>query len=844
MKADETNLAELLEGRKQYLVPLYQRTYSWENKNLKQLWDDLQLLVERRQDNNRASHFLGPMVFAPTPDAGPTGLKQYTIVDGQQRLLTLTLLLAAIRDHRSANEDSSHRDRLNEGYLIEKWSQGKPTKLIPTQDDRDSYFACLNSTTNAGAADLVGAAYNFFRTRLIEADDPNDLHDIQMIEEAVLTGFAIVTITSEPGDNVHRIFESLNNTGLKLTQADLLRNYIFMRLATRGEYVYRDIWFPLQQMLTSEELELLFWIDLTQNQPTAQQTEVYQLQQQRLELFTTEEEIEEEVKRFAAMGSLLHKARNPDAEKDEAVRKQLKRLRSWGSITAYPVIVHLLQRRELGQSDNTQTAQALRYLLSFFIRRILIGQATKNMNRILLAAVPAIVGQNPIDVSLQKYFSTGRKAWASDGQLRDSVTTSNVYWSGKADQKKLLLQWIEETYGSNEPVLPEKLSIEHIAPQTITEEWRAEVSQSLASGEDLDIVYQRFLHTLGNLTLTGYNPHMSNRSFTDKKKWFRESGLKMNHEIAAKNHWTQNEVRDRGLQLIERIISEWPGPDESLSEVIDDVTNPLWIRLAQALLAIPAGGWTSYGDLAALLGTHQVPLGTRLANYQVPNGYRVLRSDGSISPEFRWNEEGRTENPIDKLKTEGVRFDEQEHADLNQKLTSEDLAHLLGLDTTEIVGEISSPELGNDADLSDRFLNQIVEKQDASTVAGILALLKSWTDLGGHLLWGTSEETSCFLMARLRGDALGSIWPIAIYPNGKAEVVFQHMSVRLPFSDIKLRKEFMQMLNQADGVALPEAKINLRPGFSLQVLSNPGALASIEAALEWFLKQCLSPQVD
>ena len=102
-----------------------------------------------------------------------------------------------------------------------------------------------------------------------------------------------------------------------------------MRLAKRGEYVYRDIWFPLQQMLSSEELELLFWIDLTQSQPTAQQTEVYQLQQQRLELLTTEEEIEEEVKRFAVMGSLLHKARNPEAEKDEAVRKQLKRLRSW-----------------------------------------------------------------------------------------------------------------------------------------------------------------------------------------------------------------------------------------------------------------------------------------------------------------------------------------------------------------------------------------------------------------------------------------------------------------------------------------------------------------------------------
>lgn len=839
MKADETNLAELLEGRKQYLVPLYQRTYSWETKNLKQLWDDLQLLVERRQDNRKASHFLGPMVFAPTPDTGPTGLKQYTIVDGQQRLLTLTLLLAAIRDHRATNEDPSHRDRLNEGYLIEKWSQGKPTKLIPTQDDRDSYFACVNSTAQAGAADLVGAAYNFFRTRLLEANDPNDLLDIQMIEEAVLGGFAIVTITSEPGDNVHRIFESLNNTGLKLTQADLLRNYIFMRLATRGEIVYRDIWFPLQQLLSSDELELLFWIDLTQSQPTAQQTEVYQLQQQRLDTLLTEEEIEQEVKRFAAMGALLHIVRSPASEKDPAVRKELERLRAWGSVTAYPVIVHLLQRRSAGDADNAQTAQALKYMLSFFIRRILIGQATKNMNRILLAAVPAILDVRPVDIALQKYFSTGRKAWASDGQLREAVSTANVYWSGKADQKKLLLQWVEETYASNEPVMPDKLSIEHIAPQTITDEWRAEVSQALQDGEDLDIVYQRFLHTLGNLTLTGYNPHMSNKPFTEKKAWFRDSGLRMNHEIATKDRWTQNEVRARGSELIERIIAEWPGPDESVAEMTDDLTNPLWIRMAQALLAIPAGGWTSYGDLAALLGTHQVPLGTRLANYGVPNGYRVLRTDGSISPEFRWNEEGNTEDPREKLKGDGVRFDEQGRADISQRLTTEDLAHLLGLDTTEIIGELSGPEPGSNSDLSDRFLNQIVDKQDTDTVRGTLDLLKWWTEVGGHLQWGTADETSCFLMARLASDVQGSIWPVAIYPNGKVEVVFQHLSARAPFTDIALRKEFMHRLNEAEGVSIPDVKINLRPGFPLQVLSNATARVSVEEALAWFYQQAV-----
>lgn len=840
MKANETNLEELLEGKKQYLVPLYQRTYSWKQGNLQQLWEDIRQLVEHRQDQPHASHFIGSMVFAPTTDPGPTGVKQYVIVDGQQRLTTLTLLLAAIRDHRAQTEDASHRDRLNEDYLVVKWSEGQPTKLLPTQADRESYLACIYGTANAGAADDIGATYLFFRRNLLAVDDPEDRQDIQRIEEAVLRGLAIVSITSDAGDNVHRIFESLNNTGLKLSQADLLRNYIFMRLTTRGEAVYRDLWFPLQQRLTPEELELLFWIDLTQGQPTAQQSEVYQLQQQRLDKMPTEAEIEREVERLAAVGELLRIARHPENENDQAVRRELVRLESWGSVTAYPLIVHLLHRRSIGEADNAQTAQALRYMLSFFIRRMLIGQATKNMNRILLAAVPAIDDKAAVDAALRQYFSTGRKAWATDAQLRVAALTANVYWSGRAAQKQLLFRWLEDTYGSNEPVMPEKLSIEHIAPQTVTDDWRTEIAQTLQSDEDVDAVYQRLLHTLGNLTITGYNPHMSNRPFAEKRTWFHASGLLMNHEIAAKEHWTREEIHSRASALVDRIIGQWPGPDPAVVEVGEESINPLWTRMAEALLAIPTGAWTSYGDLAALLGTHRVPLGTRLANHVAPNAYRVLRVDGTISPDFRWTSEAHDEDPRDLLTTEGVRFDEQGHADQNQRLSTADLAHLLGLDASEIIGELSDPQPGNAIDLRDKFLQQLSKRQDESTVHGTLELLRWWSEVGGQLEYGTAEETSCFLMARNANHALGTIWPLALYPNGKAEVVFQHMASRMPFDEIAMRKEFMRRLNEAPGVDLPEAKINLRPGFPISALANPLARTSVQDALAWFYVQATS----
>jgi uncharacterized protein with ParB-like and HNH nuclease domain len=249
--ARETTLRELLEGSKQYQVPLYQRTYSWQEPQLKRLWADVTELAKDRADNPDASHFVGSLVLAPSPSNGPAGVQEFLVIDGQQRLTTLSILLCALRDHRASAESEEHRQRIDEQYLLNKW---KPEyhrfKLVPTQADRASYTACLQSTPQAGGADQIGAAYRYFVAQLADADD--EASDIERIENAVINGLSVVSVTAHHGDNVHRIFESLNNTGLKLTQGDLLRNYLFMRLPTRGEAVYESLWLPLQDKLTSE----------------------------------------------------------------------------------------------------------------------------------------------------------------------------------------------------------------------------------------------------------------------------------------------------------------------------------------------------------------------------------------------------------------------------------------------------------------------------------------------------------------------------------------------------------------------------------------------------------------
>jgi alkylated DNA nucleotide flippase Atl1 len=826
--AVETNLQKLLEGTKQYRIPLYQRTYSWRHDQLSRLWDDLVTLTDdRRVRGQAATHFIGSLVLAPSPDIGPTGVQEFLVVDGQQRLTTVTVLLAAIRDHRAETENPAHLDRINEKYLINKWEDGQPPKVLPTQADRSSYLACINRTPHAGGPDPVGAAYRYFRARLVDVDDPDDELDIARLEDAVIGGLSLVSVTAQAGDNVHRIFESLNNTGLRLTQGDLIRNYLFMRLPVRGEYVYRTRWLPLQERLDSNQLELLFWLDLVQHDDSAKQTDTYALQQARLDRLDSEAAIETEVARFADLGELLAVILTPAMEPDSSVRLQLERLNAWGTTTVYPVLLHLLDQRKRGEANTEEVVVAMRYLESFFVRRVVIGQATKNLNRILLRAVQDIRGQTPLDGALRDYLSTGRKSFATDAEVRAAVRTVPFYWSGRNNQKKLVLSWIEETYGSKEPVAPDRLTIEHVLPQTLTDEWRAALLPELAAGEDIDTVHQSVVHTLGNLTLTGYNSELSNRSFESKRGRLRSSGLMMNQEIADCVSWNRAAIAARADELAGRIARTWPGPNPATAT---SETNALWTALAKVLAEIPAGSWTTYGDLAAVIGTHPVPLGQRLAKHPAPNAHRVLTVDGFVAPNFRWLDSDRTDDPRAVLEAEGIDFNEEGRADPARRLAAEDLAVLTGLDTGAV-----GPEDQDSTSLDDRaerFLSQVTEFQSAETLAGLTIMLDAWTDLGGDVGFGASEETSCFLMP---GIGARPAWPFTIYPSGKVEVVFQHMASRPPFDDVTVREAFRRQLDVIPGIELPASKLELRPGFPLENLSHPDRRDAIIAALAWFI---------
>lgn len=278
----------------------------------------------------------------------------------------------------------------------------------------------------------------------------------------------------------------------------------------------------------------------------------------------------------------------------------------------------------------------------------------------------------------------------------------------------------------------------------------------------------------------------------------------MNQEIAAEQRWGRAEILARGERLAERICAAWPAPLAGVRAA----GEPAWDVLEAAVAALPPGSWTSYMDLAALLGSHQVPVGQRLANRELPNAHRVLKSRGVVPPGFRWSDPDRTDDPGDLLRQEGVGFDAQGRADQSRRMRPEELATLLGRDPNELPETV--PDLGEDDDGGRRFEEQLDAAQEPAVADAVPSVLAAWRDLGGRLAYGSAEETSVFLMVDGREVHQGGSWPAAVCPSSNVEVVFQYPQYRPPFDDVAVREAFQQRLNALPGVDLPAVKLALR----------------------------------
>nr|WP_143082082.1 DUF262 domain-containing protein [Nonomuraea wenchangensis] len=453
MKANETTLRKLIQGDQQLLVPLYQRQYTWERPQLTQLWTDItaqvDVLAEQRQD--APSHFMGSVVLAPGPELAPSR-SQWIIVDGQQRLTTLMLALCAIRDHLVAEEPSA-RERINELHLINKFQQGELRyRLLPTQSDRAAFKACVDGTSDGRSDSLVGNAYQFFRSMLKEFDDPADPHDIARVESVLLDRLNLVQILVEKDDNAFRIFESINNTGMRLSQVDLIRNYVFMCLPTRGQHVYDEYWKPIQDQLDAKAMEQLMYLVLVLREGgEAQYNAVYRGHQQLLlTLSGDESQVEAYVQDLHRRARHLSQILFPSEDLPFAGR--LRFLKEWQASTAYPLIMRLLELREDDHIGDEEVSEALTYVESFLVRRLIAGVTTGNLNRIFQRLAVQLVAEEDVPQAVRTALSPARLYWPSDAQLREEIRSRAFYWQGRTVQQKLILRRIEESLGSKERV--------------------------------------------------------------------------------------------------------------------------------------------------------------------------------------------------------------------------------------------------------------------------------------------------------------------------------------------------------------------------------------------------------
>jgi alkylated DNA nucleotide flippase Atl1 len=681
MEAGESTLKNLNEGEKQFQVPLYQRAYSWETPQLAQLWDDIleqyDLITPTEAgvvDYAASTHFVGSMVLAPSPDMQAHGVTPFLVIDGQQRLTTLLVAICALRD---VAIDDRAEERFNERYLINKFGEGdKRYRLFPTQIDRPAYFSCINNLGHRGN-DLISRAYAFFRARLTQAGPDGVPLDIDRLETVIRERLQFVAVTCGPNDNVHRIFESLNDRGIRLTQADLLRNYVFMLLPTRGEDIYNEVWLPMQQGLTPTQLETLVFVDLVmRGNASVKRQDIYRAQVKRLEPLESDEvAIELEVRDLARKAELFKKVLEPERNKDHEIQGSLRRLNSWGAATTYPLLLHLFDKEDRGECSRDEIAEVLQYVESFLVRRMLGGVPTNNLNRIFAPIVQQLPADVPIAEGVRGVLSGARRYWPSDRRLRETILSNPFYFQGRPRQRMLVFRRLEDSYKHGEPVDWEaaSLSIEHVMPQSLTGEWRESIKQA---GDDPDVVHEELLHTLGNLTITAYNGQLSNHPFERKKEILKNSNFELNRHIVPEASWGRTEIVERAEELAKRAAEIWPPP---LPGIEEPEGGKDWSRLDAALAALPPGTWTSYSDAAELVASHQVPVGQHLATTGgILNAYRVLTTEGRSSPNFHWLDAADTRDVRSVLEEDDVRFDAEGRADPAQRLSANELAELIG----------------------------------------------------------------------------------------------------------------------------------------------------------------------
>lgn len=579
MDAHRVTLSDILAGEKEYTIPVFQRYYKWKKDRWDSIWNDINLLLD--EPDFQLTHFIGPMVIVSR--TVPYDIQRYLVIDGQQRLVTLTILLCAIRNIASKESFSALANLVNTYLFFVDTKDNRTYKLRPRTTDREQLLRIINQESlHAFDDSIIEVAYGYFFDRITETllkDHAEDSFDyLNGLFEAVTKRLVLVSITLGDRDDPSRIFESLNFKQEKLTDADLIRNYVLMQVnGNQQEEFNRDEWEPFEKTFAESDssqpnadvLTDFYYRYLVSVSDYFARQKVYTEFTKIVDKCVSDDNPTKTYSNLAALIKVLRRYANyylsivnPAREQVPELRYAFERFAYLDIMTAMPLMLSLYDRYHSGQISKDEFIEYLRTIESFVIRRSILRERTRGYGLDFGQAID----KSSTLAELRKYFA--RRGWPTDEAIRKALEDFPLYVRER-DKTRLILSEIERKIGHKEIVdlsNPKKITIEHILPQTLD----AGGTWSEMLGQDSKNIHNKYVDTLGNLTLTGYNTELGNKPFDEKKVEYAKHGsgshIELNTDVLKKTKWTQEEIVERTNMLSEILISVWARPEISDDE--------------------------------------------------------------------------------------------------------------------------------------------------------------------------------------------------------------------------------------------------------------------------------------
>ncbi len=567
MKANETKVEDFLSSNKtQFVIPVYQRNYDWSTSQCKQLLDDI---LEVGTSKKMNAHFIGSVVYVHDDVYTSSRIKELTVIDGQQRLTTLTLIYLTIYRLAIEMEDKGLKAEITETYLTNKFAPEKEKlKLRPTEnnDKAIKYLLRSDSSEEFNEFSKVIDNFNYFKSRITQENIDYVLKGLSKLM------FVEISLDREK-DDPQRIFESLNSTGLELSQADLIRNYILMGLNRKSQNkIYNNYWEIIEKLAKDETSNKSKVSDFIRDYLTLVNNKIPNKSKVYLEFkvkFPTSdlEELEGNLLPIKSLVKFYNKLLNPKNENDKDIRIQLEYINRLEINVAFPFLMKVYEDYSENIIDKPTFIKVLDFIQSFTWRRFILGLPTNALNKIFMTLYEKIDKDNYL-VSLQKWLlkRPGSQRFPKNKELIESLKLKDVY-NIKSKNRTYLLERLEN-FENKEPVKIEgntDITIEHIFPQNPDPKWKVDLGT-----DEYNFIKETYLNTIGNLTLSGNNGKLGNKVFTFKRDLenagYKDSRLWLNKYLSIAEKWDKAEIERRFDLLSERFLKIWEYPDVDLDD--------------------------------------------------------------------------------------------------------------------------------------------------------------------------------------------------------------------------------------------------------------------------------------